>query len=49
MHRDVNAADRMLARLSDLLRMTLDSVSRPEIRLSEEIEFLDKYLKAGAE
>ena len=44
MHRDVQAADRMLARLSDLLRMTLDSVSRPEIRLTEELEFLDKYL-----
>jgi len=44
MHRDVQAADRMLARLSDLLRLTLDSIARPEIRLNEELEFLEKYL-----
>jgi len=43
MHRDVQAADRMLSRLSDLLRLTLDSVTRPEIRLFEEMEFLEKY------
>ena len=35
----------MLVRLGDLLRMTLDSVARPEIRLSEEMEFLSKYLQ----
>jgi signal transduction histidine kinase len=45
MHRDVQAADRMLVRLSDLLRLTLDSAARPEIRLSEEMEFLSKYLQ----
>jgi signal transduction histidine kinase len=45
MHRDVPAADRMLIRLSDLLRMTLDSAARPEIRVSEEMEFLSKYLQ----
>jgi signal transduction histidine kinase len=45
MHRDVQAADRMLIRLSDLLRMTLDSAARPEIRLSEEMDFLSKYLQ----
>ena len=44
MHRDVQAADRMLAQLSDLLRMTLDSVRHPEIRLNEEMDFLGKYL-----
>ncbi len=44
MHRDVKAADRVLAELSDLLRITLDSIARPEIRLSEEVEFLEKYL-----
>ena len=43
MHRDVQAADRMLIRLSDLLRMTLNSAARPEIRLSEEMDFLSKY------
>jgi len=45
MHRDVPAADRMLIRLSDLLRMTLDSAARPEIRVSEEMDFLSKYLQ----
>jgi two-component system LytT family sensor kinase len=44
MHRDVKAADRVLVELSDLLRITLDSIARPEIRLSEEVEFLEKYL-----
>ena len=45
MHRDVQAADRMLIRLGDLLRMTLDTAARPEIRLSEEMDFLSKYLQ----
>ncbi len=45
MHRDVQAADRMLIQLSDLLRMTLDAAARPEIRLSEEMDFLSKYLQ----
>jgi two-component system LytT family sensor kinase len=44
MHRDVSAAERMIARLADLLRLTLDSAARPEIRLAEEIEFLEKYV-----
>jgi signal transduction histidine kinase len=44
MHRDVQAADQMLVRLGDLLRMTLDSMVRPEIRLAEELEFIEKYL-----
>ena len=45
MHRDVPSADRMLVQLSDLLRMTLDTVSHPEIRLNEEMDFLSKYLQ----
>jgi two-component system, LytTR family, sensor kinase len=45
MHRDVNAADRMLVQLSDLLRMTLNTVSRPEVQLHEEMDFLAKYLQ----
>jgi two-component system, LytTR family, sensor kinase len=45
MHRDVAAADRTLAQLSDLLRLTLDSVRRPEIQFSEELEFLEKYVQ----
>jgi two-component system LytT family sensor kinase len=45
MHRDVQQADRVLAQLSDLLRMTLDSVHQPESRLNEEMDFLHKYLQ----
>jgi two-component system LytT family sensor kinase len=45
MHRDVEAANRVLVRLSDLLRMSLDSGSQKEWRLSRELEFLDKYLQ----
>jgi two-component system, LytTR family, sensor kinase len=44
MHRDVAAADRTLAQLSDLLRLTLNSVTRPEIHFGEELEFLEKYV-----
>jgi LytS/YehU family sensor histidine kinase len=35
----------MLVRLSELLRITLDTLTRPEIRLSEELEFVEKYLQ----
>jgi LytS/YehU family sensor histidine kinase len=45
MHRDVEAADAMLARLSDLLRQTLDRLGVQEIPLKEELEFLDTYLE----
>ena len=45
MHRDVEAADRMLARLSDLLRMTLDTVGRQQVTLKDEVDFLRKYLQ----
>jgi two-component sensor histidine kinase len=45
MHRDVRAADRVLTQLSDLLRLTLDQVAKPEIRLADEVQFLEKYLQ----
>lgn len=45
MHRDVEAAEKMLARLSDLLRLTLESGHTQEVRLKEEAEFLRKYLE----
>lgn len=45
MHRDVNAANKVLVQLSDLLRMSLDSGRQQEWRLSNELEFLDKYLQ----
>jgi LytS/YehU family sensor histidine kinase len=44
MHRDVEAADTMLARLGDLLRRTLDDRGRPELPLAEELRLLDTYL-----
>ena len=44
MHRDVDAADTMLARLGDLLRRTLDGGDRPEVPLAEELRLLEAYL-----
>ena len=40
MHRDTEAADAMLARLSDLLRLTLERLGVQEIPLKDELEFL---------
>jgi signal transduction histidine kinase len=45
MHRDVEAADRTLMRLSDLLRMTLENVGQQEVTLHTELDFLSKYLE----
>ena len=45
MHRDTNAADAMLARLSDLLRLTLDRVGVQQVSLKEELDFVEKYLE----
>ena len=44
-HEDPEAADRMVARLSDLLRLSLDQSKPQEVPLSEEIAFLDCYLE----
>ena len=45
MHKDVDRAERMLIRLADLLRLTLDRSSTAKIPLAQELEFLDKYLE----
>jgi signal transduction histidine kinase len=44
MHRDTEAADAMLARLSDLLRLTLDRVGTQQVALKDELDFVQKYL-----
>ncbi len=45
MYSDVDAADAMLAQLSDFLRLTLDHELDQEIPLSEELEFVTRYLE----
>src|SRR5262249_18267398 len=44
MHRDVDAADGMMGRLSELLRLTLERGSAAEVPLADELEALDHYL-----
>ena len=45
MREDVEAADRMIARLSDLLRLALRSNGQQTIPLREELEFVERYLE----
>lgn len=45
LHRDVETADRMIARLSDFLRMTLKSSGTSAVTLDQELEFLRTYLE----
>jgi signal transduction histidine kinase len=44
MHRDTDAAEEMLARLSDLLRLTFEHMGTQTVALTDELEFLHKYL-----
>jgi two-component system LytT family sensor kinase len=44
MHTDVEAADRMLVRLSELLRITMSQTGAPKTTLRDEIAFLERYL-----
>lgn len=45
MHSDVDAADRMLVRLSELLRLTMHHPGQPLTTVREEIAFIEKYLE----
>ena len=45
MHQDVEAADRMIVRLSDLLRAALENSDAQEVTLREELKFLQSYLE----
>src|SRR5262249_36986904 len=42
MYRNVEGADRMIARLSDFLRLSLNSAGVQEVTLRREMEYLDK-------
>jgi signal transduction histidine kinase len=44
MYDDVASADRMISRLSRLLRQSLDQAAHQKIPLSQEIEFVEAYL-----
>jgi LytS/YehU family sensor histidine kinase len=45
MHKDVDAADRMVMKLSDLLRLALDNTDTHEVPLTQELDFLKRYLE----
>jgi LytS/YehU family sensor histidine kinase len=45
MRRDVKAADQMVARLSEFLRMSLEAGGTQEVTLRRELEFLERYLE----
>jgi signal transduction histidine kinase len=44
-HTNPDAADKMIARLGDFLRMTLETSAAQEVPLRQEIEFLNCYLE----
>ncbi len=44
-HEDPEAADQMIARLSDLLRFSLESETLHEVTLQQELEFLRRFLE----
>jgi two-component system LytT family sensor kinase len=45
MHKDVEAADSMITRLSDLLRAALAGADTQEVTLRQELSFLERYLE----
>ncbi len=44
MLRDVKAANAMIARLAELLRLALETTNQQEVSLGQEVDFLRKYL-----
>lgn len=44
-HQDVELADRMIARLGDMLRATLDNANQQEVAFKQEIDFIQPYLE----
>ena len=44
-HQDVELADRMIARLGDLLRTTLDNANQQEVPFKQELGFIQPYLE----
>lgn len=44
-HEDREAADLMIARLSDFLRLVIEHAGEQEVALAEELEFLERYLE----
>jgi two-component system LytT family sensor kinase len=45
MHQDVRVAERVITRLSDLLRMTLENIGTQEVTLRDEFDFVKGYLE----
>ena len=45
MHEDLEAADKMIVRLSDLLRLSLENIETQEVPLHQELEFARRYLE----
>lgn len=44
-HEDPDAAERMITRLGDLLRLTVDNAQSHEVTLAAEMDFLEAYLE----
>lgn len=44
-YEDPDAAERMIIRLGDLLRLTVDNAQNHEVTLAQEMEFLEAYLE----